>query len=156
MQQVPFPFIIKLCHITNTVFQSTGCEGDSTRRNTVHNPCSSLISTTLQHVQTLRALATQSAEEGGHCCASSPQLEFALNSVTDGSYGHRLVVTRPGHRWREQECRGHLRSNTLYTLHTLAQSLMYQTRHDYPCPNSALALCSGSWVAAGSLNPLET
>lgn len=33
---------------------------------------------------------------------------------------------------------------------------MYQTRLDYPCPNSALALRSGSWVAAGSLNPLET
>lgn len=99
MQQVPFQFIIRLCHITNTVLESTGCEGDSTRRNPVHNPCSSLISTTLQHVQTLRALATQSAEEGGHCCASSLQLEFALSSVTDGSYKHPLVVTRPGHRW---------------------------------------------------------
>lgn len=60
MQEVPFQFI-KLCHITDSVLQSTSCEGDSTRRNTVHNSCSSLISTELQHVQTLRALATQSA-----------------------------------------------------------------------------------------------
>lgn len=58
MQQVPFQFIIKLWCITDTVLQNTSFEGGSTRRNTVHNPCSSLLSTTLQHVQTLCALAT--------------------------------------------------------------------------------------------------
>lgn len=53
MQQVLFQCSFKLCRVTNTVSQNTSFEVDSPRKDTVHNPCFSLISTALQHVQTL-------------------------------------------------------------------------------------------------------
>lgn len=79
MQRVLFRLTVKLCHVTNTVSQNTvGLRLTVQEKNTVHNPCFSLVSTTLQHVQTLCPPATPPAEEGSHYCVSYVQLEFCL------------------------------------------------------------------------------